>query len=115
MVNVLCIIEVCINSRPLTHLSTNPNDLRTHTSFHFIIGARLLTLHQHSFDTKIFFVYFPGEDSFDMPETNFCGDATNPKSKAEHFQKMENVRNSSGTKPTRFIKGSFIYSFTVEN
>lgn len=40
----LCLIEVYINSRPLSTLSTDPNNLKASTLGHYLIGASLLAL-----------------------------------------------------------------------
>ena len=36
---LLCEIEHCVNSRPLTHVSVNPNDSESITPNHFLIGT----------------------------------------------------------------------------
>lgn len=39
---LLCQVEACVNSRPLTPMSTEPEDLRVLTPAHFLIGRSLL-------------------------------------------------------------------------
>ncbi|GBM52217.1 hypothetical protein AVEN_16400-1 [Araneus ventricosus] len=44
MTTLLCQIEACINSRPLTPLSSDPSDISALTPGHFLIGSSLLDL-----------------------------------------------------------------------
>ncbi|CAL1286260.1 unnamed protein product [Larinioides sclopetarius] len=44
MTTLLCQIEACINSRPLTPLSSDPSDISALTPGHFLIGTSLLDL-----------------------------------------------------------------------
>lgn len=39
---LLCQIEACLNSRPLTPMSNDPNDLRPLTPAHFLVGGPML-------------------------------------------------------------------------
>lgn len=41
---VLCQVEACLNSRPLSPLTSNPSDLQPLTPAHFLIGERLTSL-----------------------------------------------------------------------
>ncbi|GFX00280.1 integrase catalytic domain-containing protein [Trichonephila clavipes] len=44
LTTLLCQIETCLNSRPLTPLSSDPSDVRALTPGHFIIGLPLLEI-----------------------------------------------------------------------
>lgn len=44
LTTLLCQIEACINSRPLTPLSSDPADIRALTPGHFLISAPLLEI-----------------------------------------------------------------------
>jgi hypothetical protein len=46
---ILCKIEAIINSRPLTPMSEDPNDLRVLTPAHFLVGRSLLTKPERNF------------------------------------------------------------------
>ncbi|XP_044760395.1 uncharacterized protein LOC123317848 [Coccinella septempunctata] len=41
---IICQIEACLNSRPISPLPSTPNDLQPLTPSHFLIGARLTSL-----------------------------------------------------------------------
>jgi len=41
---ILCQIEACLNSRPITALSDDPDDLSALTPGHFLIGRLLLSI-----------------------------------------------------------------------
>jgi len=45
---VICQVEACLNSRPLTPFSNDPNDLTALTSGHFLIGQPLLAIPEPS-------------------------------------------------------------------
>lgn len=43
---LLCQVEACLNSRPMTQMSTDPSDLSVLTPGHFLIGSSLTALPQ---------------------------------------------------------------------
>lgn len=48
LVTVLTRVEACLNSRPITPLSTDPSDLNALTPAHFLIGGSLTCLPDHN-------------------------------------------------------------------
>jgi hypothetical protein len=50
---VLCKVEACVNSRPITPLSNDPNDLEALTPGHFLIGRPLLASPHKMIDEQI--------------------------------------------------------------
>ncbi|XP_025164034.1 uncharacterized protein LOC112590757 [Harpegnathos saltator] len=63
MQTVLCEIEAILNSRPLTPLSTDPNDLVFLSPGHFLVGTTLNSS--------------PGEDLFDVNENRWSHECLN--------------------------------------
>ncbi|XP_076659841.1 uncharacterized protein LOC143363109 [Halictus rubicundus] len=53
MATLLCRIEACLNSRPLTPLPDEPRDLEPLTPGHFLVGDRILSPPNHPRNTAL--------------------------------------------------------------